>query len=130
MLENDSQYTVYFVWFVILFPSTIAILFFITLWFKREGLYSPSDFREDTSFLSLIRKKVERLDLRQEAAQVDPRGSIKEILHMLQKLVSSDEIDAAIHLSKAPLKIGHYKSSLECFKYLEGHVPPTYSQVP
>jgi len=45
---NQSQY----MWFLILFPSVLILLFFGTLNFNHKVLYSPSDYREDGSFLA------------------------------------------------------------------------------
>ncbi len=39
--------------FVIAFPTFIAVLFFSFLWFKPANLYAPKDFNSDESFLSL-----------------------------------------------------------------------------
>ena len=41
----DTDYIGHIVWFIILFPTLIVLLFFITLWSKRESLYSPMEFR-------------------------------------------------------------------------------------
>lgn len=43
-----------FVWFVMLFPTIIVILFFITLNFNPKVLYAPSDFRDEANFLSIF----------------------------------------------------------------------------
>lgn len=120
------------VWFIILFPSAIVILFFITLWFKREGLYSPSDFKDDISFISLLEKKLERLNIRQEAAEIDPQDSFEDIFNMIQKLVSNKEISTAIHLAKAPLKVNRHEIGLKCFEYLNSAIPdssPYYIEI-
>ncbi len=42
-----------FVWFVMLFPLLIVLLFFVTLNFNYKVLYAPSDFQDDKSFLHL-----------------------------------------------------------------------------
>ena len=42
-----------YVWFLIIFPILLVILFFVTLWFKHEVLYAPSDFRDETTFYRL-----------------------------------------------------------------------------
>ncbi len=44
-----------FLWFVMLFPVLIVILFFATLNWNHKVLYAPTDFRDDKSFLDLIR---------------------------------------------------------------------------
>jgi len=127
ILEFQSAYTGHMIWFIILFPSTIVLLFFVTLWFRREGLYSPADFRNDESFLSLF-KKVEKLEVIQQASQIDPRSSSRELISMIKKLVEQDEIYAAVHLARAPLKIGNFDSSLECFTFLMENVSKTHDE--
>jgi hypothetical protein len=47
LLDASSSYVVYVVLFIIAFPSLFALLFFCTLWFRRESLYDRSDFTED-----------------------------------------------------------------------------------
>lgn len=42
-----------FIWYVMLFPILLVVLFFITLNLNSKVLYAPSDFRTDESFLSL-----------------------------------------------------------------------------
>ena len=66
----ETEYAGNIVWFIILFPTLIVLLFFITLWTKRESLYSPMEFREDKSFLELFRK-VDRLEVKQKIAEID-----------------------------------------------------------
>jgi len=41
-----------FLWFIIVFPLLLVALFFLTLNFNHKVLYSPSDYREDSSFLA------------------------------------------------------------------------------
>ena len=48
-LSDANQST--FMWFLILFPSALLILFFVTLNFNPTVLYAPSDFQEDSSYL-------------------------------------------------------------------------------
>jgi hypothetical protein len=47
-LAENNQAT--FMWFVMLFPAGLVILFFGTLWKKHRVLYAPSDFRSDEAF--------------------------------------------------------------------------------
>lgn len=42
LLDAKSPYVGIILCFIIAFPSAIAILFFVTLWFRRESLYSPA----------------------------------------------------------------------------------------
>lgn len=41
-----------YIWFLMLFPSALVVLFFGVLWFKHRVLYAPSDFRDDQSFMA------------------------------------------------------------------------------
>ncbi len=50
---NQTQY----MWFLILFPVALIILFFGTLNFNHRVLYAPSDYREDSSFLAASKIK-------------------------------------------------------------------------
>ena len=50
-MEASVQDT--YVWFLIFFPILLVMLFFVTLWRKREVLYAPSDFRDETTFYRL-----------------------------------------------------------------------------
>ncbi len=98
------------------------MLFFVTLWFRRESLYSPGDFRDDTSFLHLIRK-LETLEVKQEAAQFDPRGDPNAALSVIKRLIKENEINTAIHFWLAFLKVKRYESSQELFHYLKHAIP-------
>ncbi len=39
-----------FIWFIILFPTLLVLLFFWTLNFNTEVIYAPSDYKDDSSF--------------------------------------------------------------------------------
>lgn len=56
-LEKDIQSI--FVWFVMLFPVTLLVLFFVTLWFKPVVLYGPGDFDDEQNFVDLNKKSSE-----------------------------------------------------------------------
>jgi len=55
--------------FVVLFPSVIACLFFYTLLYHHEMLYSPMEYRSDESFLIALSSRVERVEIRQDEAE-------------------------------------------------------------
>lgn len=57
-LEGNVQSV--FVWFVILFPTILVILFFLTLNFNPKVLYAPSDFANEEHFVKLIEKGIEQ----------------------------------------------------------------------
>ena len=43
-----------FVWFLMLFPALLVVLFFLTLNFNPKCLYAPSDYRDDAAFMNTI----------------------------------------------------------------------------
>jgi tetratricopeptide (TPR) repeat protein len=118
LIDANSPYVLHILGFIIGFPSIIVLFFFFTLWFRRESLYSPGDFREDASFVKLIAAKLERLEIRQEASQVDPRGHVGDVLEMINKLIEKGEVETAINLAKALLKVRRYQGSLEAFEVI------------
>ena len=48
---NQSTY----IWFLIIFPILLVILFFLTLNFNPKVLYAPSDFRDENNYMDLFR---------------------------------------------------------------------------
>lgn len=51
-LKEENQ--AIFVWFLMIFPGLLVLLFFFVLLFKHHVLYSPSDFLSDESFLKVV----------------------------------------------------------------------------
>ena len=47
----DSENQKIYVWFLITFPSFLIALFFLTLNFNNQSLYSPSDFTNEENFI-------------------------------------------------------------------------------
>lgn len=52
---DPSLQSVY-IWFLILFPGLLVVLFFLTLNFNHRVLYAPSDFQDENNFLRLFRE--------------------------------------------------------------------------
>jgi|GEM_PF-5189379 len=46
-----------YVWFLMLFPFLLVVLFFVTLWAQRDALYGPSDFRDEKHFMDALMRK-------------------------------------------------------------------------
>ena|ERR1700733_5437830 len=65
---NQSVY----VWFLIVFPSLLVTLFFVTLNFNHRVLYAPSDYTNEDNFLrSLTRASFAEKTLQIEAEPAD-----------------------------------------------------------
>ena len=49
-----------YIWFLMIFPTLLVAIFFLTLNFNHTVLYAPSDFREDQSFLEALKAIVSK----------------------------------------------------------------------
>lgn len=45
-----------FIWFVMLFPILLVLSFFVTLWYRPQALYAPSDYRDEDNFMKNMNK--------------------------------------------------------------------------
>jgi len=52
LVDKELQQT--FIWFVILFPTLLIVLFFVTLNFNTKVIYAPSDYKTDESFQKML----------------------------------------------------------------------------
>ena len=50
----DKELQSVFIWFVILFPTLLIILFFLTLNFNTKVIYAPSDYKDDNRFHKML----------------------------------------------------------------------------
>ena len=72
-LISPSVQSIY-VWFLMLFPSILVILFFATLNYNPTALYSPSDYRDENNFVNSVRRATPEevsKKLRQEVKEVE-----------------------------------------------------------
>lgn len=129
LVDAQSPFVGHVIGFIISFPSVIVLLFFATLWLRRESLYSPTDFRDDASFVQLF-SKMEKIEAKQEADQFDPKGDANIPLDTIHKLLDINEVQAALGLGKSLLKVHRYSSSFEVFKYIEARIPSSHKLYP
>ena len=47
----DKELQGIFIYFLIGFPTILVVLFFVTLWFKSNVLYAPSDFSNEENYV-------------------------------------------------------------------------------
>jgi len=125
LVDSHSPFVGYIIAFMCVFPLVIVLLFFGTLWARRESFYSPSDFRDDASFVRLL-SNMERIEAKQEATQVDPSGDSEPALPIVQKLLDLNEVQTAVNLGTAFLKVGRHSSSLEILEYIEARIPASH----
>ena len=53
-LDAKSEYVGHLVWFIVLYPVLLTLLFLITLWTKHQVLYAPKDFSSESDFLNRV----------------------------------------------------------------------------
>ena len=78
----DKEVQIILVWFVMLFPVFLAVLFFITLNFNPQVLYAPSDFQNEENFLNVLRNK-KNLDVSFNRLNEDLESSTDKILETI-----------------------------------------------
>jgi hypothetical protein len=104
LVSPDLQHI--FVWFIMVFPVFLVLLFFFTLNFNSEKLYAPSDFRNDESFLSTLKEKqrvivdLEAINMRLEEA----KRSIVEEAEKIAGAVQENERRSIMKLVTQELK--------------------------
>ena len=118
----DKPYALILVWFIVAFPTVIALLFFVLVWFKREALYAPMDFPDVQTFKELILKKVEHIEVKQDVARIDRETTLDEVYRTVDQLLELDDPWSAINLGRAFLKEEQYDKSLKVLEHLKGKI--------
>lgn len=119
----DKPFATILVWFIVLYPSGIATSFFLLLWFKREALFGPMDFTDQGEFSRLLLQKVERIEVKQDAAGIADRSAgIDDILRTVDRLLELDDSWSAIDVGRAFFKRQEYDKSLKVFERIKSKV--------
>lgn len=106
------------VWFIVGFPTLIAILFFATLWWRHQFLYSPMEYRSDESFLSAMRK-LQQIEARQEAADLNPQTADEaQSISVVDRLLSLGDVRAAVKVGRTFLEIQQYEPAKRVFEHI------------
>jgi len=74
-----------FLWFIILFPSILVVVFFLTLNYNPKVLYAPSDFSNEEKFLKNMRSGSEKFDSIQLEFTKDNYKEAPEISEIVRK---------------------------------------------
>jgi len=118
----DKPFAVVLVWFIVAYPVGIALCFFLLLWFKREALFGPMDFADQSDFSRLLLKKVEHIEAKQDVARIDRDTALDDVFRTIDKLLELDDPWSAINVARAFLKRKEYDKSLQVFEYLKGKI--------
>jgi hypothetical protein len=117
-LDETSQ-TIY-IWFLVGFPTFLAILFFATLNFNRRALYSPSDFESSAYFL-------ESLDTDADAYKYRADNKVRlahNDLHIIDTHTLHTRARMAAHLERLADVLETRKHVRPLLIVLVGQVPP------
>ncbi|MCY0096090.1 tetratricopeptide repeat protein [Hoeflea ulvae] len=111
------------VWFVVMFPTLIGILFFATIWWRHQYLYSPMEYRSDESFLTAMRR-LQRVEARQEAADLNPRTADEtQSLKVVDRLLQFSDMRAAVKVGRTFLEAGQFDIAVRIFQYILDKTP-------
>lgn len=121
-LRDQPNLLAAIVYFIIFFPSAIAIFFFIFLWVKPQSFFSPGDYRNDDSFLNTIKNE---LNFNQQLIKAynGPPTIIEECYKLADKLIEKKDYLEAIRLGRGYLKFKEYYKCYKFFIYLSQKIP-------
>ncbi len=121
-VRDQPQVAVPLVWFVVLFPTMIALLFFSTIWWAHQYLYAPTEYRSDESFLTAIR--LQRVEARQEAAELNPRtADERESLQVVDRLLKLGDLRAAVKVGRTFLEANNFDVAERIFRHILDQSP-------
>lgn len=111
--------------FIIIFPSLIAIIFFLILLFKREILFGPSDFKDDAAFIGLIDVRLEKLELGQKVSQAtaNPPTNLDSVFNLVDELIIKKEFKNVVRIGRGYLKLNEFGKSKRFFEFVKLKTP-------
>lgn len=112
-----------FVWFVMIFPVSLVLIFFVVLIFRREVLYAPSDFVNEELFMQLARKQHllnKTSELIYETAEKQKSGKPEEVARSLADIqgvlgaqtLEFNDLKSAIYANKIVNVLSQKKSGI------------------
>lgn len=106
------------IYFVVLFPTLVSILFFSTIWWKHQFLYSPMEYRSDQSFLTAM-DRLTRVEARQEAAELNPRTADENhSIKVVDRLLKLGDIRSAVKVGRTFLEAQQYDVASRIFRHI------------
>jgi tetratricopeptide (TPR) repeat protein len=117
-VKGEQSIALPLVWFVVLFPTLIALLFFSTLWWRHYRLYSPMEYRSDESFLS-AEHRLQRVEAKQEAAELNPRTTDEmQSRQVVERLLGLGDVRAAVRVGRTFLEAGQFDIAARIFRLI------------
>jgi hypothetical protein len=72
-----------FIWFLILFPTLLVVVFFLTLNMNNKVLYAPSDYKNEENYLKIFKYDVS--SQRNIEIEVNSKDTYKYLLNQIQQ---------------------------------------------
>lgn len=120
---SDKPISEPLVWFVVLFPTLIAVLFFCTIWWRHQHLYSPMEFRSDEAFLTAM-DRLQRVEARQEAAELNPRTADEtQSIQVVDRLLGLGDVKTAVQVGRTFLEVGQHDIAARVFTHILDKTP-------
>ncbi len=104
LVSEQNQFIVLV--FLLAFPCLLVVLFFITLNFNNKVLYAPSDYADETNFMTMMDKQLNEVEeritltvekeLNEKVSELEDNLSQKDILKRVRKLIKNDQYDEAL----------------------------------
>jgi tetratricopeptide (TPR) repeat protein len=113
------------VFFIILYPTFIAVAFFLILLKKREILFGPMDFADPRGFENILLRGFQRIEAKQEAAIIDVNTALNDIYRTVDKLLDLNDSWTAVQVGRSYLQKNEFDKSLQIFLYMLNKVSPT-----
>jgi hypothetical protein len=118
LVAADLQST--FIWFVMMFPTLIVLLFFVTLNFNNKVLYAPGDYKNQEDFLRAM-WGVNRLSVDLDKVQVQLSEAKKEIEEGIKKIGEAGDQERP-KLERGLMLIGSVQENIESTRESAGDV--------
>ncbi|EOW4146842.1 hypothetical protein ACOW9W_004151 [Vibrio parahaemolyticus] len=92
-IEVANQAT--YIWFLMLFPMLLILLFFITLNFNHKVLYAPSDYKNESHFLELfgysnVSEQLEKIE--SELAEDGFKVELNETSNRISRTIAAEKL--------------------------------------
>jgi len=122
-VSTMSEIAVPLVWFVVVFPTLIALLFFGTLWWRHQFLYSPMEYRSDESFLTAM-QRLKRVEAIQDAAELNPQTADEEdSFRVVDRLLQLGDVRAAVKVGRTFLEADQHDVAAKMFQHILDRTP-------
>ena len=101
LISETNQAT--YIWFLIIFPTSLIGLFFLTLNFNHKVLYAPSDFKHEDNFFKSFSKaspQQQELKIKDELKEAVGNVGIAANMQEQTELQGSEQSEAARNVDK------------------------------